>query len=213
MSRGASSAVLSLVTILVAILGVDNKAATRETTTAQKWAVLVGINDYGDMKKLSYCRNDAEETMISLDSVYRQLHTCRATLKLLLVDLSRNNLQTPMLWGKTTGNFDLGAIAPAQLPQEITNSIGMKLKLIPAGEFMMGSPEDEKDRHDNEKQHRVRITKPYYLGIHEVTQGQFEEVMGTSPWKGQKNVKEGADYAAVYVCCDDAMEFCSPTHD
>jgi len=55
----------------------------------------------------------------------------------------------------------------------ITNSVGMKLVLIPAGEFMMGSSEDEKGRDDDEKQHDVRITKPFYLGVHEVTVGQF----------------------------------------
>lgn len=56
----------------------------------------------------------------------------------------------------------------------ITNSLGMKLKLIPAGEFLMGSSESEKPRIDGEgPQHRVRITRPFYLGIHEVTRGQF----------------------------------------
>lgn len=55
----------------------------------------------------------------------------------------------------------------------ITNSIGMKLKLIPAGEFLMGSPADEAGHSDDETQHRVRITKAFYLGIHEVTRGQF----------------------------------------
>ena len=68
--------------------------------------------------------------------------------------------------------------------EEFTNSIGMKFKLIPAGEFMMGSPEDEQGRYDNETQHRVRITEPYYSGVHEVTQGQWEAVMGDLPWKG-----------------------------
>ena len=48
----------------------------------------------------------------------------------------------------------------------ITNSIGMKLALIPAGEFLMGSPNDDKDAARPEPQHRVRITKAYYLGIH-----------------------------------------------
>jgi formylglycine-generating enzyme required for sulfatase activity len=50
------------------------------------------------------------------------------------------------------------------VPVEVTNSIGMKLVLIPPGEFMMGSPESEPSRDDDETQHRVRITKPYYLG-------------------------------------------------
>ncbi len=59
-------------------------------------------------------------------------------------------------------------------PKEIVNAIGMKLKRIPAGEFLMGSPDSDKDAGGNEKpQHRVRITQPYYLGIHQVTRGQF----------------------------------------
>ena len=52
----------------------------------------------------------------------------------------------------------------------VTNSIGMKLVLIPAGEFLMGSPEDEEGRDKDELQHRIRITKPFYLGQTEVTQ-------------------------------------------
>jgi formylglycine-generating enzyme required for sulfatase activity len=62
---------------------------------------------------------------------------------------------------------------------EITNSIGMKLALIPPGEFMMGSPEDEEGRSEAEHQHRVRITKPLFLGIHEVTADEYLQVMGT----------------------------------
>ena len=54
-------------------------------------------------------------------------------------------------------------------PVEYPNSIGMKLRLIPPGEFIMGSPDDEPGRHEGEKQHRVRISKPFYMGAHEVT--------------------------------------------
>ncbi|MGE0756406.1 MAG: caspase family protein, partial [Pirellulaceae bacterium] len=61
------------------------------------------------------------------------------------------------------------------------NSIGMKLALIPAGEFRMGSPENEEERSSGEYQHRVRITKPFYLGVYEVTQGEYERVMGENP--------------------------------
>jgi formylglycine-generating enzyme required for sulfatase activity len=62
-----------------------------------------------------------------------------------------------------------------------TNSIGIKLVLIPPGEFLMGSPESEKDRRTNEYQHRVRITKPFYLGVYPVTQQEYEDVMGENP--------------------------------
>ncbi len=57
--------------------------------------------------------------------------------------------------------------------REITNSIGMKLVLIPAGKFLMGSPKDEKGRDEDEAQHEVEITKPFYLGTYTVTLGQF----------------------------------------
>ena len=62
----------------------------------------------------------------------------------------QRKLQTPELFGRITGDFDITEIA--NLPQEFANSIGMKLKLIPAGEFLMGSPEDEEDREDDELQ-------------------------------------------------------------
>jgi formylglycine-generating enzyme required for sulfatase activity len=92
--------------------------------------------------------------------------------------------------------------------EDFTNSIGMKFKLIPAGEFMMGSPEDEIGHEDDETQHRVRITKPYYLGVMEVTQGQWEKVMGTRPWEGEKFTKSGPEYAVSFVNWDDAGKFC-----
>jgi len=95
-----------------------------------------------------------------------------------------------------------------ELDKTITNSIGMKLILISAGEFMMGSEVDEKDRFGNEQQHRVRITRSYYLGVYEVTQGQYEKLMGVRPWSGNRYVKEGSEYPATYVSWEDAMELC-----
>ena len=94
-------------------------------------------------------------------------------------------------------------------PVEITNSIGMKLKLIPAGKFHMGSPDSDSNADDDEKpQHLVKITKPFYLSVYEVTQQQYEKVMGVRPWQGKANVRDGPDYAATYVTWNDAVEFC-----
>ncbi|NQT17360.1 MAG: formylglycine-generating enzyme family protein, partial [Planctomycetes bacterium] len=64
---------------------------------------------------------------------------------------------------------------------ETTNSVGMKLVLIPAGEFMMRSPAKSNEG----PQHRVEITKPFYLGVTEVTQEQYEQVMGENPSKSK----------------------------
>ena len=62
----------------------------------------------------------------------------------------------------------------ASPPKSIKNSIGMTLVLIPPGEFQMGSPDsDDLARGDEKPPHRVRIIRPFYLGIHEVTRGQF----------------------------------------
>ncbi len=84
--------------------------------------------------------------------------------------------------------FQLDCQLLAQPPEEITNSIGIKLVLIPKGTFMMGSPIEVEWRYDNEVQHKVTISKDFYLGVTEVTQGQYEKVMGTNPSKFQKQV-------------------------
>jgi formylglycine-generating enzyme required for sulfatase activity len=87
----------------------------------------------------------------------------------------------------------------------MTNSIGMKLTLVPPGEFLMGSPNSEQDRSDGELQHRVRMTKPFYLGVYEVTQWEYERVMGASP----SHFKESGNSAPVeMVSWDEAQEFC-----
>jgi formylglycine-generating enzyme required for sulfatase activity len=85
----------------------------------------------------------------------------------------------------------------------ITNSIGMKLRLVPAGDFLMGSPGTESVRENQETQHRVSITKPFYLGVTEVTQEQYQKVMGTNPsqFMGPQNPVEQVSWA-------DAVEFC-----
>ena len=102
------------------------------------------------------------------------------------------------------------SISSAQPPKEITNSIGMKLVLIPKGTFMMGSPESEKGRNENETQHEVTISKDYYLGVHEVTQAQYEKVIGKNPshFQGAIVGNENADLPLENVSWDEAVEFC-----
>jgi formylglycine-generating enzyme required for sulfatase activity len=64
---------------------------------------------------------------------------------------------------------------------EWTNTIGLKLILIPPGEFQMGSPTNELWREENETQHRVRVTRPFYLGMYEVTQAEYQQLVGKNP--------------------------------
>jgi formylglycine-generating enzyme required for sulfatase activity len=62
--------------------------------------------------------------------------------------------------------------------KENVNSIGMKMALIPAGTFNMGSPESELGRFKNEKLHKVTLTKAFYIGKYPVTQREWKVVMG-----------------------------------
>lgn len=57
----------------------------------------------------------------------------------------------------------------------------MKMVLIPKGTFLMGSPPSEKGFRDDERQHKVKITQDYWLGVYEVTQAQYQQVMGENP--------------------------------
>jgi len=77
-----------------------------------------------------------------------------------------------------------GSPAPAETERlpEWTNSTGMALVWIPAGTFLMGSPDTDPDARGNEKPaHLVEITQPFYLGKYPVTQAQWEAVMGENP--------------------------------
>jgi formylglycine-generating enzyme required for sulfatase activity len=81
---------------------------------------------------------------------------------------------------------------------------GMEFIWIPKGSFMMGSPELESGRMNSEKQHRVNLTKGYWLGATEVTQGQWEAVMGNDPSKFKLC---GSNCPVEQVSWGDAQEF------
>ena len=99
----------------------------------------------------------------------------------------------------------------AAAKKQITNSIGMMLTLIPAGEFMMGSGESaaataeffnksygggrkEESFTCEHPQHRVRITRPFYLGTHPVTRGQFRQFVDDTDYTAdaEKEERRGA---------------------
>jgi formylglycine-generating enzyme required for sulfatase activity len=86
-------------------------------------------------------------------------------------------------------------------PKHFTNSIGMKFVWIPPGTFMMGSPENEERRDsEDETQHKVTLTKGFYMGVYTVTQEEWQAVMGTNPshFKGEKNLP--VDSVSFFDC-------------
>ncbi len=79
---------------------------------------------------------------------------------------------------------------------------------IPAGTYLRGRYSGEQDSDSNEDpQHQVTLTRDFYLGKYEVTKGQWQAVMGTTPWSGQSYVLNEPDSPAVYVSWDDAQDF------
>lgn len=71
--------------------------------------------------------------------------------------------------------------SPEPLPTWTEPHTGMEFVLVPAGTFRMGSPSDEPFREAQETAHPVTLTRPFYLGRYEVTQGQWEAVTGENP--------------------------------
>jgi formylglycine-generating enzyme required for sulfatase activity len=95
-------------------------------------------------------------------------------------------------------------VTPPPAQKTFTNSLGMKFVPIPAGWFMMGSPKDEPGRSDDETQHKVTISEPFFMQTTEVTQGQWKAVMGNNP----SSFKDCGDNCPVEnVSWDDIQDF------
>ena len=92
----------------------------------------------------------------------------------------------------------------------IENSIGMKLVKIPAGRFSMGSSNSEAEREAEEAAHEVAITRPFYMGMFEVTQRQFARVMGDSKRAVFNSRRSGGpDHPMENALYDKVIDFCN----
>jgi formylglycine-generating enzyme required for sulfatase activity len=87
--------------------------------------------------------------------------------------------------------------APAgrELTVDLGGGVRMQFVLIPAGEFMMGSPENEEGRDSDEQRHRVRIAQPFYLGAHEVTVGQFWAFVAATDYRTEAEKSGNGGFA------------------
>jgi formylglycine-generating enzyme required for sulfatase activity len=100
-----------------------------------------------------------------------------------------------------SAGFGGGETVTVTLP----GNVNMLFRRIPAGEFVMGSPSDEKYRekyrHDSEGPlHKVTISKPFYMGVYEVTQEQWGAIMGSNPSKFQKSMNHPVESVSWNDC-------------
>ena len=102
---------------------------------------------------------------------------------------------------ETQAAFAVTVIRPFLV--DIGQGVKLEMVLIPAGQFLMGSPDSAKDAGGDEKpQHRVRITRPFYLCKYPVTQEQWVAVMGSNP-----SHHEGPKNPVECVTWDDSQQF------
>ncbi len=129
--------------------------------------------------------------------MFRQACTFALVVLAALGSITLATAQESKLPGGTTKN------PPKELAVDLGGGVKLEMVLIPAGEFMMGSRAADKGTSNGEKpQHRVRITKPFYLGKYPVTQEQWQAVMGDNPshFKVPKNPVEEVSW-------DDCLQF------
>src|SRR5262245_15513503 len=104
---------------------------------------------------------------------------------------------------------DVLVSATASGPKTLTNSVGMAFVLVPAGKFMMGSPESEWGHRTSEGPvHEVVIGNPLYLGVHLVTQAVYLAVTGKNPSRFHVNDGGGPDHPVESVSWEEAVAFC-----
>ena len=142
----------------------------------------------------------------------------------LVASVSPQDRQTPMPFFTNTIDLQLGKrlpkpSTPAEIPTkpqipEVTSRDsfggksagegkvlvpGMTFRWCPAGDFKMG---------EDSSAVKVTISSGFWLGETEVTQGQWQSLMTTSPWKDKEYVKEGSKFPATYISHDDAVAYC-----
>ena len=186
--------------------GIDLSDLTRQSETRKQrdaWLTLMKA-DYREVERFAAGSTDAS---LNVRAWQRFLATYRQDDPLSTEDESlRAKAGRELTRWRAEAKRPRQTAAPAgkTLTLDCGGGVSMDLVLIPAGVFTMGSPNSEGYRsRDEGPQHRVRITRPFYMGKYEVTQSQYERIMDAnlSKFRGTNNPVDTVSW-------NDATEFC-----
>ena len=117
------------------------------------------------------------------------------------LEVSASGYETRKFWIDLDGGEDKRldiALGPVDVSpgtsagKKISNDLGMEFVYIPPGSFTMGSPSGEPERDDDEKQHRVTLTKGFYMQTTEVTVGQWRAFARETGYRTEAEIGDGA---------------------
>jgi len=129
------------------------------------------------------------------EEAVRTGHSDLSAARDLLQEAARHFLPPVPAWAKVSiGQIETAQRLGVSVARELDlgGGVKMRLVLIPAGEFMMGSPSSESGRNSDEgPRHRVKMTRLFYIGIHEVTVAQFRRFVSDAGYKTEAEKRDG----------------------
>jgi formylglycine-generating enzyme required for sulfatase activity/serine/threonine protein kinase len=144
-------------------------------------------------------RKDAEDSLEARGRAYEALARERRRSP----DEEKENDARDAERNRAQERFKKALVEGKALRLDLGGGVRLELLLISTGKFMMGSPDIEKDCGPDERRHEVTVSNPFYMGIYEVTQEQYEKVMGQNP-SYFIEIRNPVDS----VSWDDAQKFC-----
>ena len=171
-------------------------AEPRETGAEQGKSQAVAQVDRRDDTKV--LRDDTSVLRNDADVSRNDTNVSRNDTKVLRRDTNVSRNDSDVSHGVLPKNPQQGQVASLRLP----GGMMMEMIYIAPGTFTMGSPVSEVGRFKDETQHRVTLTKGYWLGKYEVTQAQWQSVMGERP-----SMFQGGDRPVENVSWEDCQEF------
>ncbi len=186
----------------------STRGATVRVTLTPRLGIVRIVSDPADAELLVDGRSiGAASTELSLPAIRHQLEVRKAGFVSYQTEVTPEPGLPRVLEVKL---LTPGQAAAAAVPRVSTTASGMELRLIQPGRLQMGAPRREQGRRANETERAVRLTRPYYLGVREVTNTQFRAFRPRHTSGAEKyQLLAGGSHPVVMLSWDDAAAYCN----